>query len=513
MALAEAGDTGFNTARMDAPALRKSMPADTARYVVRLLVLAAGVYLITRGLAWAQGGGNFISPIWPACGIALAGMLVWGVGMWPAIYVPMCLSSLGAGDAVAFSILAPAGLTAALWGACRGLGRLKFDRRLPATRDVVILVVAGALVPMAVAGLWNAAMLVLTGMMAHVSLVQTALVYGIANATGVVVVAPLILLAAAGRHPGRRWQEWAILGALLCSVWVAFSVPGHQTVLAYLPFPFLVWLALTGGLPMAALGILGAVAGAVGFSSHGAGPFAGGGPLANFAQIELYIGIFATTGLLLGAGTEAQRRERELRAEAATREAEMERIKAQIHPHFLFNCLAAIHSLVGTDTEGARGGIIALSDLLRASLDAAGEKFVPLGREIKLIENYLALQRMRFEDALVATVDCSPAAAAIPVPPMLIQPLVENAIKHGVDDDGQVSVKVLAFEKPEGLCIIVKNTLPAAAPRVEKWSDGVGLASVKSRMEEAWGSRATLAFSLEDPNWLVATILIMKEGA
>ena len=60
------------------------MPADTARYVVRLLVLAAGVYLITRGLAWAQGGGNFISPIWPACGIALAGMLVWGVGMWPS---------------------------------------------------------------------------------------------------------------------------------------------------------------------------------------------------------------------------------------------------------------------------------------------------------------------------------------------------------------------------------------------------------------------------------------------
>ena len=125
---------------MDAPALRKPMPADTARYVVRLLVLAAGVYLITHGLAWVQGGGDFVSPIWPACGIALAGMLVWGAGMWPAIYVPMCLSSLAAGDAVAFSILAPAGLTAALWGACLGLGRLKFDRRLPATRDVVMLV-------------------------------------------------------------------------------------------------------------------------------------------------------------------------------------------------------------------------------------------------------------------------------------------------------------------------------------------------------------------------------------
>ncbi|MFZ4776984.1 MAG: histidine kinase [Terrimicrobiaceae bacterium] len=489
------------------------MPADMARYVVRLLVLAIGVYLITRGLAWVQGGANFISPIWPACGIALAGMLVWGVGMWPAIYLPMCLSSLGAGDAVAFSLLAPAGLMGVLWATCWGLERMNIDRRLSTTRDVVVLVVAGAVMPMAVAGLWNAAMLVLTGMMAHVSLIQTALVYGIANATGVVVVAPLVLLAAAGRHPSRRWQEWVILGALLFSVWVAFSAPGHQTVLAYLPFPFLVWLALTGGLPMAALGILGAVAGAVAFSSHGAGPFAGGAPLANFAQIELYIGIFATTGLLIGAGAEAQRREKALRAEAATREAEMERIKAQIHPHFLFNCLAAIHSLVGTDTEGARGGILALSDLLRASLDAAGEKFVPLVRETKLIENYLALQRMRFEDALEATMDCSPAASAIPVPPMLIQPLVENAIKHGVDDDGQVSVEVLAYEKPEGLCILVKNTLPASAPRAEEWSDGVGLASVKRRVEEAWGGRATLTFSREDPNWLVATILIMKGGA
>ncbi|MEI8311824.1 MAG: histidine kinase [Verrucomicrobiota bacterium] len=484
-------------------------------FLIRLLVLAAGVYLVTKGLAWVQSGGQaaFISPLWPACGIGLAGMLVWGGRMWPAIYVPMCLSSFAAGDAVAFSIFAPAGLTASLWGACRGLKLLKFEKHLPATRDVVVLVLAGAIAPMALAGLWNAAMLVLTGMMPHGSLVQTAIVYAIANATGIVVVTPLILLAAARRNPGRRWQEWAILGALLGSVWLAFSMPGHQTVLAYLPFPFLVWLALTGGLPMAALGVLGAVAGAVGFSSRGMGPFAGGVPLANFAQIELYIGIFTTTGLLLGAGAEAQRREMVLRAIAAAREAEMERIKAQIHPHFLFNCLAAIHSLVKTNTDAARSGIIALSDLLRASLDTASVKFIPLGREIKMIESYLALQRMRFEDALESKVECPAAAAMVPVPPMLIQPLVENAIKHGVDDDGHVAVKVLAYENADGLCVVVKNTVPASVLRMEQWRDGVGLASVKKRMEEAWGSRATLTFSREDPNWLVATILIMKGEA
>jgi integral membrane sensor domain MASE1 len=481
-------------------------------FLIRLLVLAAGVYLITRGLAWVQGGGEFISPIWPACGIALAGMLLWGSGMWPAIYLPIALSSLLAGDPVAFALLAPAGLTAALWASTLALGRGKFDWGMRSMRDVLLLAVAGAMLPMLLAGAWSALLMALTGMIPRGAFLATALVYCLANTTGIVVVAPLILLVAARRHPGGTWREWAIMGALLVSVWVAFSGAGHQNVLAYLPFPFLVWLALTGGLPLAVLGILAVVVGSVGFSGAGAGPFSAGSPLANFAQFEIYIGIFATTGLLLGAGTEAQRREKELRSAAAVREAEMERIKSQIHPHFLFNCLAAIHSLAGTNAAGARAGIIALSDLLRASLDAAGEKFVPLGREITIIENYLALQRMRFEDALEATVDCSPAVASFPVPPMLIQPLVENAIKHGADENGHVAVKVLAYENAHGLCVSVKNTAPDSAVRTRDWKDGVGLASVKRRLEEAWGGRATLRFTTEDPNWIVVGIQVTPEG-
>ena len=482
-------------------------------YFVRLLSLAATVYLVSKGLALAQGGGQFISPIWPACGIGLGGMLVWGWRMWPAVYLPMCLSSLGAGDDLLFSLLAPAGLTAALLCGERTLKHWNFDKRLITSRDVVALALGGAILPMAVVGLWNATIMVLAGMLPREVFLQTSLFYGLANATGVLVVTPIILLAVEKRYPDGDPRQWGLLGLLLVSVLVAFSgVAGDETVLAYLPFPFLVWLALTGGLPLAALGILGAVAGAVGFSSHGVGPFAGGSPLANFAQIELYIGIFATTGMLLGAGAEAQRREKLLREQAANREAEMERIKAQIHPHFLFNCLAAIHSLTGTDPEAARAGIISLSDLLRSSLDAAGEKFVPLGREIKMIENYLALQRMRFEDSLQATVECSTAAAAVPVPPMLVQPLVENAIKHGVDEAGLVSIKVVACENSDGLCIRVKNTVAAVVSDPNHWSDGVGLSSVRRRMEEAWAGLATLKVSHEDPNWIVVEIQIINKG-
>lgn len=510
-AIGGSADGGFDRWCMNVPC--RTTASTWPEYFARLALLAAAFYLISKGLAWAQGSGQFISPVWPACGVALAGMLIWGAGMWPAVYFPMVLSSLIAGDAVAFSVLAPTGLTATLCGAAWALERWKFDMRLATTRDVVLLAVVGAIVPMAAAGLWNAGVMVLSGMLPSAALFQTALVYGLANATGVMIVTPLIVLAVGKRYPRGDPGQWGILGLLLISVCFAFSgVVGQEAVLAYLPFPFLVWLSLVGGLPMAAIGILGAVLGAVGFSSYGVGPFAAGSPLTNFAQIELYIGIFATTGLLLGAGSETQRREKVLREQAATREAEMERIKAQIQPHFLFNCLAAIHSLAGTDSESARGGIIALSDLLRASLDSAGEKVVPLGQEIKMIENYLALQRMRFEDSLQARVDCSSEVAAFAVPPMVVQPLVENAIKHGVDEDGCVSVKVLAYEKKDGHCILVKNTVSANACDPEHWQDGVGLSSVRRRLEDAYSGRATLSISREDPNWIVVCIFIMKEG-
>jgi hypothetical protein len=121
--------------------------------------------------------------------------------------------------------------------------------------------------------------------------------------------------------------------------------------LAYLPFPFLVWVALSRGLPAAALSVLLVVFTAAAFTSRGCGPFVSNSMVGTIWQIEAFIAIVATTGLLIAAGAESQRREKVLQALAAHKTAELERLKAQVNPHFLFNCLSAPRC-----PEAVRGG-------------------------------------------------------------------------------------------------------------------------------------------------------------
>ncbi|MEI8310549.1 MAG: histidine kinase, partial [Verrucomicrobiota bacterium] len=262
--------------------------------------------------------------------------------------------------------------------------------------------------------------------------------------------------------------------------WFFYGLENYP--LAYLPFPFLVWLALTGGLPMAALGILGAVAGAVAFSSHGAGPFAGGTPLANFAQIELYIGIFATTGLLLGAGAEAQRREKELRAVAATREAEMERIKAQIHPHFLFNSLNGIATEIPTHPDSATEMVRELSDYLRYSLDHRKRAVGPLSDELDAMRAYLEIEKARFGERLSVRIEATAEARCKNVPSFLLQPLVENAVKHGLSISRHpMELTISASVLRDRLIVEVTNT--GTLPDPDPSKDGLGLDTLRRRLD------------------------------
>ncbi len=110
-------------------------------------------------------------------------------------------------------------------------------------------------------------------------------------------------------------------------------------------------------------------------------------------QLQAFIGILATSDLLIGSGTEARWREKALQAEAATRKAELERLKAQVNPHFLFNCLTAIHSLIRTDSGAAEKGLTSLSSLLRKSLDVAKHPLIPLAEELEIIRDALRLQK------------------------------------------------------------------------------------------------------------------------
>jgi LytS/YehU family sensor histidine kinase len=123
---------------------------------------------------------------------------------------------------------------------------------------------------------------------------------------------------------------------------------------------------------------------------------------------------------------------RALESEVASRDAELRALRAQVDPHFLFNCLHSISSLTSRSAEGARQMCLELADFFRASLRAGAEQRITLGSELQLLRNYLNIEQVRFGDRLRAHVDDPGEANDVMVPPLLLQPLVENAVRHGI---------------------------------------------------------------------------------
>ena len=477
--------------------------------IVAVVIALAGV--LTFLLQKSQN--HSLTLIWPAGGIALAAVILRGKWVAPGIILPLWISCLIGGEGHLFGLLAPLGTTASILGGVFLLHRAGWNQKLSTSRDVLLLLGLGGVLPMMATGFWTALLLISTKAMLASAFIAVGWLYGCANTAGTIVLAPVILMAAEGRF---RWKNsTAVFQALLpfscclISAWIAFGTASGSSgktiaVLAYLPFPFLVWTALTRGLPAAATAILGIITIAIAYTSRGMGPFASVSMLSGLWQYEVYIAILTTTGLLLGVGSEAHRRETLLREEALVREADLERIKAQIHPHFLFNSLNAIHSLIGSDPSGARGGILSLSRLLRTSLDTAKESRIPLSREMEIIRSYLELQKMRFEEGLETEISVHPSALDFPVAPMTIQPLVENAVKHGALE-GTGSVSVTATASGDWLAVTISNLAqPGTDPST--WKEGVGLASVRTRIREVWGDRADLNFAAT-PSGKVTTSL------
>lgn len=479
------------------------------------LAVAALISLAAFGLRAALVSDHTaVSPVWPVAGIALAAALLLGLRVGPGIFLPLVAGSIWAGNPWLFSILAPLGMVVSVYlgrWLCHGQ---KMDAALGSTRDVLILAGLGVALPMGITGCWTALSMVYCGMIEWRYALPVGGIYWMANAAGAMVITPGILLMAGGRFSlrDRGIFYWcgAIfqLGMVLAASWVAFfgatgSGSGAQA-LAYLPFPFVVWVALSRGLCGSALAVLLAVAMAVTATSLGQGPFVSGNALASIWQIEVFIAIITTSGLLIGSGSDAQRREKALQALAATRKAELERLKAQVNPHFLFNCLTAIHSLVRTDGRAAEEGLTSLSSLLRKSLDVAKHPLIPLVEELEIIRDALRLQKMRYEEGLEWSVAADEEAERFCVPPILLQPLVENAVKHGVSD-GFGRVDVSAVVDRGDLLVKVRNTAPDGCDPAE-WGESVGLASVRARIEEACPTGSGVEFSKTPDGWIQAVV-------
>jgi two-component system LytT family sensor kinase len=183
----------------------------------------------------------------------------------------------------------------------------------------------------------------------------------------------------------------------------------------------------------------------------------------------------------------------ELRAQLAG--AQLEALKSQLHPHFLFNALHTVSSLMHDDIEAADRVVSRLGDLLRRSLQRVDRQTVPLKEEIDFAERYLEIERFRFSDRMTTDIRVQPAVRDASVPSLILQPLIENAVRHGIAGTREGgTVRVSAERDGETLRLEVANDLRGAqATASDQPGEGVGLRNTRERLQRLYGDRHQLA--------------------
>lgn len=177
-----------------------------------------------------------------------------------------------------------------------------------------------------------------------------------------------------------------------------------------------------------------------------------------------------------------------LKLEALVKELELKTIKAHINPHFIFNALNSIRALIDENPVRARTAVTELSNILRSSMQAEKMETVPFEKELNIVKDYLALEHIRFEERLKIEYDIEESTLDLPVPPMMLQTLVENAIKHGISKQlAGGSVKIVSRFTSQYHELKVQNTgfLNGVVN-----ADGFGLASTESRLHLMFGEKA-----------------------
>jgi len=201
-----------------------------------------------------------------------------------------------------------------------------------------------------------------------------------------------------------------------------------------------------------------------------------------------------------------------LRLEALVKELELKTIKSHINPHFIFNALNSIRALVDEDPIRARTAITELSNILRSSMQAEKMETVPLEKELNIVRDYLALEHIRFEERLRVAYEIEEETLYQPVPPMMLQTLVENAIKHGISRqvDGGI-VRVISTFRDGNHELIVQNTGTLNKNgRIN--GEGFGLMSTQNRLSLVFGEKASFEIRELEGNIVEARVSIPVEN-
>src|SRR5215831_8869372 len=235
-------------------------------------------------------------------------------------------------------------------------------------------------------------------------------------------------------------------------------------------------------------------------------------PLLVITGILLYMLSATSYYVYLAVQASHEAEARAIVAQVLARDAELKALKAQVNPHFLFNSLNSISALTASDPMKAREMCVLLGDFLRRTLGLGSKAAIPLEEELSLIHSFLAVEKIRFGARLDMRENIDAAALTCDVPPLLLQPLVENAVVHGVAnlvEGGWIRLDVAAVD---GLVsVTVENQFDPEAPARHR--NGVGLANVRQRLEARYGNKARIDVSKDADRFRVALSLPVEISA
>ncbi len=243
-----------------------------------------------------------------------------------------------------------------------------------------------------------------------------------------------------------------------------------------------------------------------GFGRNGFGRGGGGPPRSRpwwsfgLGGFQFLNDVSIAMGVIAGGFARAYSLSSRLRQEQASQlkaqlaEARLDALRRQLDPHFLFNTLHAVSSLVERDPRGVRRMISRLSDLLRHSIEDASEPEIALSKELELLTRYIEIMQVRFQGALEVQTNVAPDAADALVPNMILQPIVENAIRHGVERVGGAGRIVIDVRREQAVLVLsVKDNGPGpdrdAAVLPTKTPGGVGVRNTMARLQQLYGAK------------------------
>jgi len=189
--------------------------------------------------------------------------------------------------------------------------------------------------------------------------------------------------------------------------------------------------------------------------------------------------------------------------------AELNAMRSQIRPHFLFNILNSIHSFVRTDPKQAELTIEILSDIMRSTLSMSEKDEVPLNQELSIVKKYLSIEKVRYGDQFDYVIEISPECLSLSIPPFSVQPLVENVIKHAVDSQFKpvfLSVSVSIIDNQ--LLIQVLDDGPGISQQPSSHGLGIALKNIKDRLQILYGKESELKLENRPDKGTTASILI-----